>query len=378
MSEGLDRALASFAPDGSAALRRALARVLGASEPRFLGADPLPRGRVLRLRFEVEGKSRGLVVKRLPLDRAHRERAVVERWLPRVGLASQGPPLLATVAERAGRCAWFVYEDLGDCTLATRAADPACVRAAVELVAELHARFTGHALLGEARGVGADLGMPFYSASVRDATRALEALTRSPSLAREPRTLCERLLARLALLRAEEAERRAMLEAWGGPETLLHGDLWTINVMVRSTVRSIEARLIDWERAGVGPASYDLSAFLLRFPAQRRAGILSCYQDRYEQRSTGGRRWPKRSEWNSLFDTAERARLANSMLWRALAALDGYEDWPFEDLEWHEDAFAALEPVLPAEPLALDAEPEASLERAGRRAQPIGGRACDT
>ena len=375
MSEGLDRALASFAPEGSGVLRRALARVLGASEPRFLGADPLPRGRVLRLRFEVEGESRGLVVKRLSPERAHRERAAALRWLPRVGLAAQGPPLLATVAERSARCTWFVYEDLGDCTLAMRAANPACVRAAVELVAELHARFTGHALLGEARGFGADLGMPFYTASVRDATRALEALARSASLEREPRTLCERLLTRLAALRAEEAERRALLEAWGGPETLLHGDLWTINVLVRSTGRGFEARLIDWERTGVGPASYDLSAFLLRFPAPRRAGILSCYQDRYEERCAAGRRWPSRAEWNALFDTAERARLANSILWRALAALDGYKDWPFEDLAWHEEAFAALEPVLPPEPLPLDAE--AASERAGC-APPIGGRACDT
>ncbi len=371
MSEDLERALAAFAPAGRAPLRRALARVLGGSRPRFLSAEPLPRGRVLRLRFDVAGQSRGLVVKELSPERAHRERAAIERWLPRVGLASQGPPLLATVGERSGRSAWFVYEDLGDCTLAMRAAHPACVRAAVELVADLHARFTGHAFLGEARCLGADLGMPLYTTSVRDATRALDALVRSASLEPEPRALCERLLARLALLRAEEAERRAVLEAWGGPETLLHGDLWTINVLVRSTTRGFEARLIDWERTGVGPASYDLSAFLLRFPAPRRAAILADYQDQYEKRSVSGRRWPPRAEWNALFDTAERARLANSILWRALAALDGHAGWPFEELEWHEEAFAALEPVLPAE------SPPAP-EPAEHRAAPIGGRACDT
>jgi hypothetical protein len=377
VSEALDHALACFAPEGAGVLRRALARVLGASEPRFLGAEPLPRGRVLRLRFEVEGRSRGLVVKRLSPERAHRERAAIERWLPRVGLAAQGPPLLATLAERAGRCTWFVYEDLGDCTLAMRAANPACVRAAVELVAELHARFMGHALLGEARSLGADLGMPFYTASVRDATRALEALARSASLEAEPRALCERLLARLAILRAEEAERRAVLEAWGGPETLLHGDLWTINVLVLATGRGFEARLIDWERAGVGPASYDLSAFLLRFPAQRRAEILACYEQSCEERSPGARRWPSRGEWNALFDGAERARLANSILWRALAALDGHADWPFEELGWLEEAFAALEPVLPAEPTSLDVE-TAPPERARGRASACGGRPCDT
>ena len=88
MSKELDSALASFAPEGASALRRGLARVLDAPEPRFVSAEPLPRGRVLRLRFAVAGRVRGLVVKRLSPECAHRERAAIERWLPRVGLAS--------------------------------------------------------------------------------------------------------------------------------------------------------------------------------------------------------------------------------------------------------------------------------------------------
>jgi Ser/Thr protein kinase RdoA (MazF antagonist) len=164
-----------------------------------------------------------------------------------------------------------------------------------------------------------------------------------------------------------------VVEACGGPETLLHGDLWTINVLVRPARSGLEARLIDWDHAGVGPVSYDLSAYLLRFPEPERAGILS----HYEERSPSRRRWPSRAEWNALFDTAERARLANSLLWRALGVLDGHDEWTFGGLAWHEEAFDSLGPLLPDGPprrgVADDPAPGS-----GRFSPPAGGRACDT
>jgi thiamine kinase-like enzyme len=351
MIEGLEHELDTWAPEGAGELRSALERLVGGpgGRGRLAAAERLPRGRVLRLRIEVDGRARGLVVKRLPPERAHRERAAVERWLPRVGLEAHGPPLLATVVDPGGRSTWFVYEDLGDCTLARHASDPARLRAAIGLAAELHARFSEHPLLGEARSLGTDLGIAFYSASVRDAARSLEALSASGCLEGEQRALCERLLARLSALRAEERERRETLEECGGPETLLHGDLWTINVLVRPAPRGLEVRLIDWERAGVGPVSYDLSAFLLRFAPELRPGILLHYQEGFP----GRRHWPGRAVWNSLFDTAEQARIANAVLWRGLAALEGHLAWALEELAECESAFAALAPVLPSEPLPL-------------------------
>jgi thiamine kinase-like enzyme len=351
MIEGLEHALEAWAPSAASELCSALERLVAGSgdRGRLAAAERLPRDRVLRLRVEVDGRSRGLVVKRLPAERAHRERAAVERWLPRVGLEAHRPPLLATVVEPGGRSTWFVYEDLGDCTLARHASDPARLRAVIGVAAELHARFTDHPLLGEARSLGADLGMAFYSASVRDAARSLEALTANASLESGQRALCERLLARLSALRAEERMRRETLEESGGPETLLHGDLWTINVLVRPAPAGFEVRLIDWERAGVGPVSYDLSAFLLRFAPELRPGILLHYQERFP----GGRRWPGRGVWNALFDTAEQARIANAVLWRGLAAIEGHLAWALEELAECESAFQALSPVLPAEPLPL-------------------------
>ena len=60
------------------------------------------------------------------------------------------------------------------------------------------------------------------------------------------------------------------MEEHGGPELMLHGDLWTTNTFVQSTAEGPVARLIDWEHAAVGPASYDLSTFLYRFAAADR------------------------------------------------------------------------------------------------------------
>jgi thiamine kinase-like enzyme len=301
----------------------------------------------MRIGVEIDGQLRSLIVKRFPPDRARRERDAIERWLPALGLGAQGPPLLASAADRRGRFAWFAYEDLGDCTLAERSSDPQATRAAVALVAELHARSTEQPLLAEVRSLGADLGIAFTAASVRDAIRALRALAATASLTAPQRALCARLLERIDLLRAQQQARAELLAECGGPETLLHGDLWTINVLVRSVAGGLETRLIDWDHAGVGPASYDLSAFLMGFPPEARDALLSRYRECYEQSSGATPRWPSRAEWNGLFDGAERARLANAVVWRTLGALDGHVAWALDELAWYDAAFAALGPVLP-------------------------------
>jgi len=369
--EGLDHALAAWAGEGARDLSAGLEPLIGGprAQGRLLAAESLPRDRVLRVRIEIDGRPRGLFVKRFPPERAHRERIAVQRWLPRVGLGAQGPPLLATVAERSGRHTWFVYEDLGDCTLAEHVADPGRVGAAIDLLARLHARFTDHPLLAEARQLGADLGGPFYRASVRDAQRGLEAVLAAASPAAEPRSICEVLLERLARMRLEQEEREEALERWGGPETLLHGDPWTINVLVLPTASGFEARLIDWDHAGVGAVSYDLSTFLMRFPPDARAGILARYQERHAAHSASRRRWPSHAEWNALFDTAERARIANAISWRALAALDGHVAWALGELGELEQALAGLDPVLREE----------SVPRAGSEGDRAAwSRACGT
>src|SRR5207249_2815085 len=73
-----------------------------------------------------------------------------------------------------------------------------------------------------------------------------------------------RLLTRLYRLRDDLPRRVHLLETLGGPDTLLHGDLWTTNTLLHPTPRGLMARLIDWDHAAVGPVSYDLSTFLYR------------------------------------------------------------------------------------------------------------------
>jgi thiamine kinase-like enzyme len=133
----------------------------------------------------------------------------------------------------------------------------------------------------------------------------------------------------------------------GGPETLLHGDLWTINTLVIPGSQGLEARLVDWDRAGVGPVAYDVSTFLYRFPADRRHSIWNEYHCALNR---AGWRLPEPADLNLLFETAECARYANRIIWPATALVSeapesGGHDELSQVLSW----FESLEPVFPNE-----------------------------
>jgi len=147
----------------------------------------------------------------------------------------------------------------------------------------------------------------------------------------------------------------------GGPETLVHGDLWPKNILVLQTEHGLQARLIDWDRAGVGPVSYDLSTFLLRFPRHDRQWILALYRQSAERL---GWRLPPAPVLNFLFETAECSRLVNRLIWPAIAVLEGEFSavpwqagisrpaaetaaWAFDELAAFDQWFQMLEPVLP-------------------------------
>src|SRR5204863_1897088 len=145
---------------------------------------------------------------------------------PAVGMSDHGPALLGSVADPDGNCVWHVYDDLGCYELNQKQVNRECVSAAIKMIARLHTQFACHPLLGEVRLHGGDLGIHFYQANVRDAIYALEALNTSPPHA----ALRDRLLERLYQLREHLPRRAHALRQWGGPETLLHGDLWATNV----------------------------------------------------------------------------------------------------------------------------------------------------
>lgn len=384
--QGLDTVLEGTRNTGLGDLRELLVEVLGGpdSEGRLLEQRRLSRERVFRLRFELEdgtpghsggaGAVRSLIVKRLPVERSLRERLAITSWLPRAGFAGRTATILGMAAERSAGQVWHVYADLGDCTLRQAASDFEKVRAAVELIAGVHTRFVGNPLLAEIRLVGMDLGTGFFAASVADAVRGLDAMTRLESVHGERRALVERLLQRMATLAGERFDRTHEVADLGWPETLQHGDLWTTNVLVvpggsgSGTAGSgsgsdpeTDVRLIDWDHAGVGPALYDLTTLLRQFPASARPGIVDAYR---EHVAGANWPWPGVAEFNRMAETAELGRYANSVIWRATVALGGDPaatlDWVFEDLAEIEAWFQKLTPLLPSAD-AKGAEPRTLL-----------------
>ena len=346
MIDGLDDALRDSRQPGLAELRGVLSDLLDA--PRVTGRltreDSLKGRRVYRLGFEMEGQVRTLVVKRQNLTRAQCNQLVARRWLPAVGLGERCPALLGVAAERNAECVWHVYEDLGDWVLDPVNVERSRVEAAIDLIAGLHVRFAEHPLLPECRLYGQDRGITFYVANIRDAIRGLEIL-RPASLDSDPgrMALRDRLLRRLYKLHDEGLDRSRAMAELGGPETMLHGDLWPTNILSVRTPEGIQTRLIDWNATGVGPLTYDLSTFLYRFAAEHRPWIL----DRYQQAVAPlGWRVPEPGDMNVLLETAEISRLANSLVWSCVAAAETHAAWPFDRLAEIETWFETLQPAL--------------------------------
>ena len=326
---------------GVAELCDALERLLdgATASDDAIAVDRLQKG-VYRLR--VGGAcGRTLVIKRHTPAMAHTDRLVAERWLPALGLGDGCSQLLAAAAHHEGRWVWHIYEDLGSEALAERW-EHHRVEAAIDLVARLHIRGVGHALLPEVRWHGRDHGARSSIASLRDGIAALEALASVPTPSRVAVARC-RLLERLNwLLDAAPGQVRLMEEA-GGPETVLHGDLGPKNIFVAMAGDGPCARLIDWDHVGVGPASYDVSTLLYQSSPDDRAWMLCRYRAALER---AGHRLPEDRELNALFLAAETARGVSSIIWPAMALLNDGAEWGRGGLVDIDDWFETLRPPL--------------------------------
>jgi hypothetical protein len=349
MIDGLAPALEEAREHGVPELELALAEVI--SGPATLaGLHTFKRG-VHRLELQRGGTVSTLVVKRLRFDKAQRNELAFGRWLPAVGLEGACPALLGRCAERHGKFFWHVYEDVGDGALATDPPDATQVAAIAQLVARLHSRFSEHPILTEVRMVGGDLGLPFFAGNVSDALHGLHAVRARRCGHRDRAALLARLIDRLEALAASLPRRADAFRAHAGPETLLHGDLWTTNTFAAGGAR--RTCLIDWDHAGAGPACYDVSTFLMRFPREHRAWVFRLYCDALDDR---GWRPPGVRELNVLFETAEVARYANHVCWTALVLSESGPDWAWEALREVERWFEALAPMLPDGDDAMAAE----------------------
>ncbi len=333
-----------FREPDQAELARVLAQALGASDSSRIVSLRQLKAAVFRVEWETRSGTRSVVAKRMVPEYARRNELMIRRWLPELGVVGLAPGLLGIAPSSDGAHVWHVCEDLGPWELDPRDADLERVTAVVRAVAELHWRAAAHPVLAECRLHGMDFGPAYLSSNVRDAIEALERLSevdRASTL--DQAALRDRLLGRLRRLRDEEPMRTRVLAEWSGAETLLHGDLWTTNTFAEPTPGGVRVRIIDWDRAGVGPSSYDLSTFLLRFPRERRSSLLSIYRAALPD---SGWRLPGRRELNLLFETAECARYANRVIWPARALLRDGAAWGYDELAAVDSWFEALEPVL--------------------------------
>ena len=328
---------------GVAELLEAMRPILpGAGAAEWASAELAPlKRRVYRLRVEGSHGARSVILKRTEPPIAHLNRLVAERWLPALRLGDHCAALIATAADRDGRWVWQIYEDLGDDTLERRSDRPR-VGATTDVIAELHGRGAGHALLPEVRQYGKDLGLAFFAANVGDAIRGLELLSGGHA-PRELRSLGDRLLRRIYPLSVDMPRRAQVLRDVGGPDTLLHGDLWRNNAFATVSAGAVRVQLIDWDHVGIGPLAYDLSTFLMRFPSAERPWILDRYRGTL---SLAGLRLPSEDVLNELFETAEYARFANRVSWAAMAWLHEDAEWVPIELAEIERWFDALRPIL--------------------------------
>src|SRR5207249_3412065 len=176
------------------------------------------KSRVYRLGVGADGRAHSFVLKRFDPWLARRNELVLRRWLPALGLEERAPRLLATAAERHGGGVWHVYEGLGEGALDPAHPDPERVGVVVALIAELHTRAAGHALVPECRHFCGNLGAPFFAANLADAIALLERLA-PPRVEPTPEqgALRGRLLTRLYRLRDDLPRRVHLLETLGGP-----------------------------------------------------------------------------------------------------------------------------------------------------------------
>lgn len=339
--------LEDLGPEVAAEVGRVLADASGDGPPApSIEVQRLSHKRVFRVRVAGNGAQRSVVIKRLNPRTAQRNRLAAQRWLPWLGLDGVAPELLGAVTIPGGDAIWQIYEDVAGGTLRAHQADRECVAAAVDLIAAIHKRAASQPVVCECRRDGEDFGIHHFTSNLRDALSVLEAL-RPPVVHPSPEqaALRDRLRRRLERLLGDAARREATLVEEGGPDTLLHGDLWAPNVLILPGGERTRVRVIDWDHVGAGPISYDLSCFLSRFPTLQRGWIL----DRYRHAVAGaGLRLPAAPVLNLLFETAECGRCANRIIWPAIALIRDGVDWGFGKIAEIEQWFEALEPVLPA------------------------------
>ncbi len=155
-------------------------------------------------------------------------------------------------------------------------ADPEPWHATARWLAGFHGRYQAraHALVGRARLAIHDAA--YHRVWMR---RALELAGDRSSAAYDPE--------RLAAVRSvAERHDTVVAELLRVPATLIHGELYPSNVLIRDGVEPARGVCpVDWETAAVGPCLTDLAALTSgAWDPGRRAGIVAAYSGELEDR----------------------------------------------------------------------------------------------
>ena len=185
-----------------------------------------------RLRVVVDGWERSLIVKWSDPVVARRSRLVARRWLPAVGLERPGAAAArrrrgARTARGHGRSTRTSPVDR--CRRTNRSTARSRRRSTRSLACIRPSRST-HCSVSAACGAAI---AGFTSTPPTSATPSSR-FTRSTSIAaaRTRSRLATRCSSACTASSRQEPERAQVLAAVGGPDTLLHGDLWPTNAIV--------------------------------------------------------------------------------------------------------------------------------------------------
>lgn len=191
-----------------------------------------------------------IVAKRCPLATSTVEQTVYEHLLPELSLPSLH--YHGSSVESAGEFSWLFVEDAGG-----EEFDPRCEShrsAAAEWLADLHCSVERQAACDSLPSRRPDHYRELL-AQVLDMLRRQR--FSSSSLTQDVQSEFDAVMAHCRRLAERWAEIEEACEA--APDTLVHGDIVTHNVRLRSTPSGLVFLPFDWEKAGWGTAAEDLS-----------------------------------------------------------------------------------------------------------------------
>ncbi len=117
----------------------------------------------------------------------------------------------------------------------------------------------------------------------------------------------------------------------GGPQQLVHGELYPSNVLVSTAGAAAEVWPVDWEMAGVGTPLLDLAALTEGWHGAEQDALVDAYLD--EAGSAG--RWPDRDEVAAVLDCCRLHYALQWLGWSAewSAPPEHARDWAAEAVE---------------------------------------------